>query len=240
MSFVTTAEYADESLKIEITRNGEIIFLDRDIEYELAMVEFGEHKTQAVMLFEKWRDGDIYVITENLPEIKKELITLFAADCAEHVVTVYEAIAGYNKKAASDAIRSARCELGEIEPVPGISSPGYAGNIAMNQANVLFKSMADHIGGARFAASKSAEAAARVALAALALEHKDDYKWCSEIIESLHSSRAAGAYSVSWKQESTEYSIAYQEERLWQIRRLVDLVNASGTENTKPPLEATK
>lgn len=70
---------------IEITREGEISFPDHDIEYDRAMVEFGEPKTPAVRVFERWRSTPGVVIATT-DSIDSEIMTLIACDWAEHVL----------------------------------------------------------------------------------------------------------------------------------------------------------
>jgi len=89
MSVIVTATLEDQSFQVEVTRGGNLIFLDHDINYDLSMFEFGEGATTATRLLDEWREEPYEVICRIFGLDKKHL-ALLAADWVEHVLPLFE------------------------------------------------------------------------------------------------------------------------------------------------------
>lgn len=89
MSIVLTVSFEKEDhgegFQVEITEDGELILLDYDIDYDMSMVEFGEPKTKAVEVIEKWEYDPIYAICFYFGLNKYNLVYL-ATDWAERAL----------------------------------------------------------------------------------------------------------------------------------------------------------
>jgi len=89
MSVQFTVSYKGEKFEVEITREGDLIFIDYDIEYDLTMDEFGEPPTVAATMMKKWREKPCQIICENIGLLRGNLARL-AVDWAEHVLPIFE------------------------------------------------------------------------------------------------------------------------------------------------------
>jgi hypothetical protein len=66
MSAKFTAWFGGEKFEVEITQGGEMAFLDRDMEYEIAFGAMAGEKTRAVRLLEEWQKFPMTVIYSRL------------------------------------------------------------------------------------------------------------------------------------------------------------------------------
>lgn len=92
MSVVATATFKGDTFEIEITDDGELIFLNHDINYDLAMMEFGEKLTTAVKIRNSWMLFPPQTIFEYIIDINKnkEFIYRLLADYVDHPMCIYE------------------------------------------------------------------------------------------------------------------------------------------------------
>lgn len=89
MSVIVTAIYGDKSFQLQITRDGSLIFLDHDIEYDIAMVEFGEPSTTAIELMNNWKQEPYEIICKNIV-LNERILILLIIDWAKHVLPIFE------------------------------------------------------------------------------------------------------------------------------------------------------
>lgn len=66
MSLIFTATYQKEKFQVEVTRDGDLIFLDHDIAYDETIVALGGEESMALLLSNKWDDDKLSVIDFNL------------------------------------------------------------------------------------------------------------------------------------------------------------------------------
>lgn len=89
MGSVHTATFEGKSFEAEIIPDGDLVFVDGDIEYEIAFVAMGGDETPATKLLKAWRKDPIDVICNNLG-LEDDTLRLLAADWAEHVLPIFE------------------------------------------------------------------------------------------------------------------------------------------------------
>jgi len=101
-----TATFKSEQFDVETTPDGELLFCDRDVTYDQAMVVFGGTATPAMELLDAWQDDPIAIICESLG-LDEGTLRLLAADWAEHVLPLFEKAYPGDKR-PRQAIRAAR------------------------------------------------------------------------------------------------------------------------------------
>lgn len=227
MSTIFTARYLFDDFEVEITREGNLLFLDYDVQYDVVMAEFGEPETVAVMLLEEWKDDPLDVICRRLGLEKQPLIYL-AADWAEHVLPEFQ---DYDKddKRPEEAIKIARkCaeEIGTPEEGKAIAATEAAHNARMAAEN------------ARDWASRSAAAsAATSAFWAAKAAAEIFYSKPQSIVYVSDAARAAQRAAA--RAHAGRREAARLAELAWQIRRFVDCMEAVQSGKPWPPLGAT-
>jgi len=171
-----TATFKGEQFDVETTPDGELLFCDRDVTYDQAMVAFGGAATPAMELLDAWQDDPIAIICESLG-LDDGPLRLLAADWAEHVLPLFEKAYPGDKR-PRQAIRAARDFV--------------AGKITakqLEQAQAAAQEAAWEAAGAAvwaaWAAARAAAGAARAAWAAGAA-------WAAW---------AAGAWAAAWEAE---------------------------------------
>lgn len=235
MSVVLPAKIESETVVAEITRDGNIYFPENDIEYELSMVEFGEEKTKAILLYEEWISTPMDVLCHNMFEaVGNRNIALIAADWAEHVLHFFETAFPKDRRprAAIKAIRD--FYSGHYVPLD-IKKTLNDVEAAENEVENL--NLTAYL----------AAGAARTALSVLyfsefrkrtmhAVEY--DIKWAA----TQTSWNAFQAYAESFEPGASnlEHEAAKKVERDWQIRRFVDCMEAVQSSKPWPPLKRTK
>lgn len=223
MSVIFTAQYEGQGFQVEITRGGDLKFLDYydiyyDIEYDLAMAEFGEPETNAVKLLNEWKHSPIDTIFRRIGIEKREFISL-AADWAEHVLRIFQQ---YDKDDESPefAIQAARRYVELI------------GTPFEQNARVTASAAADSAFSAAVRASleaaeaQAAWAAAEAAWTVTALTAPD-----AAAKVASHAAEAMGQLRGD-KAKTSEIS--------WQVRRFVDCMEAVQWGQPWPPLGATR
>lgn len=239
MSFVTFAcggVGCIEAVKVEITRSGNLLFPNVDIEYDLAMAEFGEPKTPEIDLYEKWKKCDASVIVRNLFNIDSNTLVLLAADCAEHVLHLFESYSHGNMRARY-ALESIRYFVGSeaMDLTKNILSPGDIRGTLLSMWTEISKDTR----APAYAAAKALQSVARATAGAELQLIQVASAWQEEVVESLLAARTAAGYQASVKVSSKEFVLAAEAERLWQIRRFVDIMEADRAKKPWPPLRVT-
>jgi len=225
MSAILTAILDKKSFLVEITREGQIFFPNYNIEYDLAMAEFGEPETVAIRIYNRWNKHPTDPIL-NMLDIEIKTIVLIAADWAEHVLPIFEK-EHPNDPRPRNAIQAARHfldlddEIGKIELIDLRES-------------------------AMRAREDSATAAADAALAAAeaadtALEAKKVAAWgAMEASRVSQAAMEAAASDHTLRFDSTEWLTVFISEESWQARRFVDVMEALQAGKPWPPLKATR
>jgi len=77
-----------EFMSLDITRDGQMIFVDHDIEYDLSMCEFGEELGTCDM-YKLWYDEPWEIITETF-SLEETFVARLVVDWAEHVLPIFE------------------------------------------------------------------------------------------------------------------------------------------------------
>lgn len=107
-----------EPMDISITRDGEVTFNDRDMEYETAFAAMGGKETAAMEFLARWptrRWRFIHgMMSDLLSENRVEILWWFLADCIEHVLPYYRNQNPHDERVwdAIVAIRSYRTNYG--------------------------------------------------------------------------------------------------------------------------------
>jgi hypothetical protein len=89
MSAIIDATYEGETFEVEIFHDGHIEFPGRNLQHEQAMAEFTDSESAVTKLYDLWKESPTKVIFENL-ELPENSAVLLAADCAEHVLYLFE------------------------------------------------------------------------------------------------------------------------------------------------------
>lgn len=228
MSVVVTVNYEDETLEVEIFRDGGLNFPGRDLEHDQVVVALGGKPSMIVRFDDSWTKDTIKAVFKviKLPENSNVLLV---ADYAEHVLPFYE------HKYPGDvrpwaAITAARdFVFGKIDISVLHSARVAALSAAVAQLETA-RAAADTAWAAVEAAG-AAEASAPASNAVLVL---------ALAMQAAAAAEFAAAYNVSSDMNSLKWQQAHDAEVAWQIRRFVDCMEAVGQELPWPPLEATE
>lgn len=239
MSFITFAcggVGCIEAVKVEITRSGDLLFPNADIEYDLAMAEFGEQKTPEIDLYEKWKVCDATVIVRKLFNIDSNTLVLFAADCADHVLHLFESYSQGNMRARY-ALESIRYFVGSeaMDLTKNILSPGDLRGILLFMWSEINKDTSQPA----YAASQALLSVARATYGADLQLAQVTSAWQDEVVNSILAARKAAGYHASVKMPPKKFLLAVESERLWQIRRFIDIMESNRAKKPWPPLGAT-
>lgn len=242
-----------EKYLVEITRDGELLFLDYDIEYDLSMSEFGEPKSQAVTLFEHWKQNEIRFIARYL-RIPNDRSVLIAMDWGEHVLPIFkktfprdqrpwnviriarEFVSG--KRLAGeliDATETLRHFVNEEYHKTSSSAHSVAEAIVFAASTFTGYEAEYEAGAVRQGVVAAATAAANAAAysappkTAIGVRHGTVIKSKTPIF----APHIATGQFVEWDE-------AFRRERLWQIRRFLDVESAFFRGKPWPPLKETK
>jgi len=85
MSLIFTASYWGDKFQVEVTHDGDLIFLDYNIVHDLAALEFGYPETSATKLLARWTDYPSKTIAETF-ELTGEQRRGLASDYSDHIV----------------------------------------------------------------------------------------------------------------------------------------------------------
>jgi hypothetical protein len=85
MGLVFTIEVWDEEFQIEITPEGDLEFVDYDIQYDLAAFEFGYPETKAMKLLTLWKKEPTLTIARKFPMTEEQKRNI-RADWSNHVI----------------------------------------------------------------------------------------------------------------------------------------------------------
>lgn len=219
MSVIFTAQYKGERFQVEITRDGDLIFLDHDIEHDIAMAEFGDPETIAVRLSKKWQERPASVICKNLGLSISELAHL-TIDWAETLLPVFEKTNRLDARLRNAIIYSRRL-------IEGKTTKDIADEFALSARDTTF----EYFGLKKQIAVAVHEASVVAALAYSLTQKLSPFDESSHIrrlrLSAIKASIAAG-------------NVGGTVQRHWQIRRFVDCMEAVQAGKPWPPLEATR
>lgn len=240
MSAVFKATLEEKEFDIKITREGELVFLDYDIECDFLRAELGETATPAIKLANEWIEDPIEfivdIIQSNYPNIVKEISIPMAIDFVEHILPAYEK--GLSLPLESSTLRH---------------TVKYARAFADN--NVDRKKLYDYgtkllkeseqaykvsTGSNYFPPEYAAAWAGYMLTKYILLNYKyrrmfDLYEISKDCALVMMKNRVRGKSFVEDKKDE-----GYQREISWQIRRSVDVMEALQDAKPWPPFEDTK
>jgi hypothetical protein len=237
MSVYLPVHCRGEEHELEISDTGELLVLDHDVEEELAMAAFGAELPRCMVIVDTWKaKGPMKAIGMSPLHgvIHPWTLALVALDWAEHVLPYFERAhpGDMRARAAIEASRdfmAARAGVAQVKGAGKALSPGK--ETAVTDANALQSAM--------WAATWSTswtdalESWARVEVP----------KWASRV--AIWGSRGVAYLALApGRQSSYEaynmWQYANNRERQWQLRRLLDVLQAADRGEPYPPLEATQ
>jgi hypothetical protein len=220
MSVIVTANHG-ETFEVEVFHDGHIEFPDRDLQFEQAMEEFTNSDSCVVQLDRQWEEFPANVIFEKF-ELPENSEVRLAADCAEHVLHLYENKypRDFRPRNAIEATR--KFVAGEID-LETLEKYKSAAGAAWAVAGAWAAAGARAAAAAAWAADAAATAADAAATAA----------WAAVV------AARAVAHSVSPDNDSPEWQQACDAEVAWQIRRFVDCMEAVGQGFNWPDMKVT-
>lgn len=228
MSITFTVEIADDSFDILITRKGDVYFLNYNIEYDIAMKEFGEKRTEAVRIYENLKNHTVfYIFFYNV--FPSHIIRNFIMDCVMHILPIYTE----SQLAAQDAVRNKKIldYLNEAKgfPVDRLGMHAFQGiiNNLIEALSIVVRS------------TRSEEYAGQLAAFEYLIGSFVQYVGFDNAPErSQEYQKQLYFYHMSNKKLAESY---YEKEKSWQILRIVDVLEEIFRDGGKwPPLGATK
>lgn len=247
-------EIGNIDVRIEITRDGGISFPDRDIEYDLAMMEFGEPKTQAIRVFEKWKStpGVVIATTDSVDD---ETMTLVVCDWAEHVLPYFKKIDMGNlsdsvyPSIAIDAVRK-YVRDNSVDKNRIMSMERTIANMKVYYDDDAIREYYEVSKQNALAAAEEALRSVEYCLsAAKALTMKERRRnWHRAVSRSsataganaLLAAEALPARALSQNEINERFLRGKAEEQLWQVRRFFDVLETLEAGLPWPELGATK
>jgi len=238
MSLVFEKELNDKPVQVEVTREGDLVFPDHDIAHDLAACEFGYPKTDAVYLYESWKDDPVGALLVQLSRnnIDEKTIALIAIEWAKHVLPIFERMNPKSRRPRIllDASKSfldgtmSHFSFKHLRTRLKDLGAGYGSrNIGPQTGSVLARLASHGASKAAILASKSATATFDIAHGVANLSRNAaGYDFCvSNNVSTAGSiiSRLGGAFLFDISQALKD---AEKRESDWQIRRFVDVVEA--------------
>jgi hypothetical protein len=232
MSVVFDVTYEGEAFEVEVFHDGHIEFPDRNFQHEQAMAEFTDSESAVLRFYNLWEESPTKVIFGNL-ELPENSILRLAADCAEHVLPVYEKKHKQDKRPRNAIIAARKYVNGKIT----LQELGEAASAASGAAKPATSWAASWAGEAASSAAAAAWKAAW-ATASSSAASAAAAAWAT-----ASSSAAAAARAAAWNASSDDGSAEWQQARAvetaWQVRRFVDVMESIGQDFDWPPIEAT-
>jgi hypothetical protein len=257
MSLIFEITLNGEPHEIEVTRDGELIFLDYDIKYDEACLEFQYPDTEATRLQFAWRAAPVETLIYEIAgdSIERKHLARIAIEYAERVLWIEEKVHPKNPGVRNLLDASREYLLGTL------SRRDF--RALRMKMKYLGSSYVKHESDLKDSASKSrmsAHAASHVAIlsdeprigqkfvlanvyhAATDAARAAAYYYCASTgMPSLITGREITHKGHSWRlrKESPSYETARASEGLWQLQRFVDVIEAVSQDLPWPPLEAT-
>jgi hypothetical protein len=239
MSIVFEVTLDDQPVQLEITRDGELIFLDYNITHDLAALEFGYPDTDATKLYAEWQRDPSSTLIRTLArdDVDNETMVSLAIEFAEHVLPIYKR--WHPKKSGPrDLLDASRgFLLGQVPYAEFMSlrrrlrlGDGDSRRVIHRGEGAVRARMAAHLAStAVVAAHKSTWSVAEYTYgAAFHGQSAVAYDDCDQ--KNLSPTGEESGRGIGWTRfdPSPEFQWASQAERAWQIRRFVDCIEAIG------------
>jgi hypothetical protein len=230
MSIIVTAKFNSQDFEVEVFHDGHLEFLDYDIEYDKACLEFKYPETSALKLLKTWDDNAPLVISE-LMQIHINYIALLALDWAEHVADAY-VVYGHDKRGGADKLvsilNSTRHQISILENE--VTKENILNLEAL--ARGAYSKIGEH-------PSEEAKYAARATYHAIMVlikskRYANPRAEASSVAACAKSTNLEYLYLVLMEDEQ-----AAKKEELWQIRRFVDCMEAVGQGFDWPDMKVT-
>lgn len=231
MSAIFDVFYDNTVFLVEIGRDGTMVILEPKVslEYDIAFVAMGGNESPALKLTRRWEADPISVTTSYLigQGQKRFQLYLLSLDWAEHVLYIYKAMFPGQHKRLLKMLQTAR---------GAYRSGAHATTLIKNQVNACATAAVDLANSHTLHTYHKQTTAwsAWHAVTALSNAVHEDPNNCAY--------RAASATArIKGLEQGTEaFEIATKKERAWQIRRMVDIVEATNEGKPWPPMEATE
>jgi len=237
-SYDCRGECPEETIMVEVTRDGDLLFLDRDMEYETAFAAMGGHSAASEML-ERWRQYPMEIVVQNLG-IHSDILALIVLDCAEHVLPIYEEAHPKDERLGK-ALKVSRGYL--LDNKLRLKTIGI--DVDRELMNYIYMTRDIIEGVKQYFTTGQAESVQRVA---------ECVKDAIDFARTLSNSRASASIALGkariaradvaapFIMDQTESSIwksAMAQEQAWQVRRVVDVMHAlTGDSHRMPRREA--
>lgn len=212
-------KFFNDTFDAEIHEDGTLVFLNYDIEYDIAMAEFGDPKTHALIVFNIWKDFPAVVIVKFMNLSDYELVML-AADWAEHVLPIFE------KESNDQLPRRALIAARKYAKAIGKTSDENLSDLsrkAAKAARSVFK-MTSFVS----PLTEEAKAAGRASGSAA---------WAAWTIKDTKETALEAARTAMRVINDPSFT---EKEKKWQSLRFVDCVASVQSGKPWPPLSATE
>lgn len=269
MSIGFSVKHGRRKFQLEIADDGQLVFLNYDIEYDLSMAEFGEPDTKAIELVKKWRKNPIEFIF-NYIEIPDDALSRLSMDFAESVLYIYDTVhkdgqilgealnatkvAALNPESSSkilkdqyDFVREMSC-LAQQAELPPLDALNKARRKGAPEKTIL---KLYHKHNAMTAAYHAAESVQSAMLSILHQDAKSQIYTTTKICLEQAARHAVSSWSdladtksltfpKSKSELTPEWIRAKDEMTAWQVRRIVHCMKALQTGKLWPALDETK
>jgi len=232
MSVRVIADISDVKIPVEVTRSGDLIFPDHDIEYDISMEEFGEPETTQLILYKHWKREAPSTLCWYF-EIDFKTMILLAADWAEHSMHVYADYI-HNKYEKGMHLKSAL----EVVREYAKSDFDFKFKSIVFQKDTYVHQLVSY---QFYAPARDAARAVWCVVNGSLAPGADNARATLEIASDT-AAQAVGMYDPGLPQVFNPVTdpIKFEREQDWQIRRFVDVMEALQAGKTWPSLGATK
>ena len=220
MSARFKATFNEEPFEVEISSNGELSFpgYDEHLEYEIAYAAMGGHKTTAMYLLELWIEEPIEAICTNI-HLERNTLALIAIDWAEHVLPLFEREYPEDKNPHMMVAASRKFVSGKI------SKSAFEVDKQMVRKSV---DRAWRDSGLRKAETVAWSVARSAELTADVARNIDGSAETTAWAASMAAAKAAGASTTG-----------FDQERAWQVRHFVHVMECLQAGKNRPKTKET-
>lgn len=270
MSAVFKVTYEGKEFNIEITRDGELVFLDYDIELDRLRSELGEEPTVAVRLANEWIEDPIEGV---ITKIKWNDTTAYrdlshvVLDWAAHLLPIYEN-SFHDDASPRNAINTARKYINGKTSYVSLSNSRwsisdaadlrdrfpYPGSGRKSLMIDILDIVSDAVGMAAWASHLYMDVSEETldadddefvdvdAFEALSLVQQKIVAVSNGLVETFRRYVMYRRYEsdAQPREASIAGNLAELEEKKWQIRRFVEVMEAAQSGKNPPPVEEVK
>ena len=250
MSLIFERPLDGNQAQLEVTLDGKLIFLNCNIEHDLAALEFGYPETEATEIYAEWQRDPSSALIRTLArdDVDNETMALLAIEFAEHVLPIYKRWHP-EKSGPRDLLDASRGVL--------------LGQVSYREFMSLRRRLRLGDGDSRRVIHRGegavrARMAAHLASTAVVAAHKSTWSVAEHTYGTAFHGQSAVAYDdcdqknlsptgeesgrgIGWARfhPSPEFQFASRAERAWQIRRFVDVMEAIGQGFDWPDIRVT-